>query len=125
MAGIIFLKTKKSKEIRDFYMYVVGMDMWLEQADCFILRHGNLLLGFCSRDSADNAGTITFFYPTKSDVDQMYATLTQYAQNRPTINDKYNIYHFFANDPEGRTIEFQAFLHPLKEWPAGDSGAVW
>lgn len=118
MAGIIFLKTKKTEEIRDFYARIIGMDVWLEQADCFILRHGNLLLGFCSRDSVDNAGIITFFYPEKSDVDQMYAELSQYAQNAPTVNDKYNIYHFFARDPEDRTIEFQSFLHPPKESPS-------
>lgn len=125
MAGIIFLKTRKEKEIRDFYIHTVGMDMWLEQADCFILRHENLLLGFCSRDTADTAGIVTFFYQEKSDVDMMYTKLAHYIQTAPKVNDKYNIYHFFARDPEDRTIEFQAFLHPLKEWTTSNAGGIW
>jgi hypothetical protein len=125
VAGIIFLKTKKSTEIRDFYTHIVGMDTWLEQADCFILRHGNLLLGFCSRDTVDSAGIITFFYRSKSEVDAMYTQLSHCARSAPQVNDKYKIYHFFARDPEDRTIEFQSFLHPLKDWPTTDTGGVW
>ena len=29
-------------------------------------------------------------------------------------NEQYQIYQFFAEDPEGRTLEFQAFLHPVE-----------
>ena len=59
------------------------------------------------------------------DVDQMYTKHTQCVQNGPKINDTYTLYHFFARDPEDRTIEFQAFLHRLKEWPAADARGVW
>jgi hypothetical protein len=35
------------------------------------------------------------------------------ADGPPRVNDRYQIYQFFAKDPEGRQLEFQAFLHPL------------
>jgi hypothetical protein len=35
------------------------------------------------------------------------------AYDPPKINEKYEIYHFFASDPENRVIEFQSFLHPV------------
>lgn len=121
MAGIIFLKTANKATIQDFYVKVVGMDMWLEQEDCVILQHENLLLGFCERGVIDRCGIITFFYKTRDEVDTMYKKLATQAQCAPQISEKYKIYHFFAEDPEKRTIEFQSFLHSLKEGPAADT----
>lgn len=119
MSGIIFLGTNDLDGIRDYYINQVGMELWLEQADCIILRHGNLLLGFCQRGEVQKGGIITIFYPNAEDVDQRYEELRSGSdtgpganqQDPPKRNPKYDIYHFFTQDPEGRTVEFQAFLH--------------
>lgn len=116
MAGIIFLKTKDRKKIVRFYQEKVGMEIWLEQADCTILRHGNMLIGFCQQDSIDQSGIITFFYQTRAEVDQMFDKFKEQADDKPRDNPKYRIYHFFAQDPEGRSIEFQYFLDPVKSF---------
>jgi len=115
MSGIVFLGTRNLTKIRNFYMDQVGADLWLEQADCIILKQGNILLGFCQREKCDTGGIITFFYPTRKDVDDKYRQFGETASDKPKVNEKYNIYHFFASDPEGRTIEFQAFLHPVQD----------
>ena len=52
---------------------------------------------------------ITFFYETKQEVDEMYSKFTSIAKDKPKMNQKYRIYHFFAKDPEERIIEFQWF----------------
>lgn len=101
-------------EIVDFYVNDIGMHIWLEQEDCTILSQGNLLLGFCHRDVAEQEGMITFFYPTEEDVDTMYELLRNIATSEPSMNERYQIYQFFAEDPEGRALEFQAFLHPVE-----------
>jgi nitroreductase len=44
----------------------------------------------------------------------MHAELADLAEGEPKRNDRYDIYHFYARDPEGRSIEFQAFEHPLE-----------
>lgn len=113
MAGIVFLGTKRLAEVVRFYCDRVGMTVWLEQADCTILQHDNLLVGFCQRDTADTCGIITFYYPTRGDVDRMYEKFRAEAKTTPRVNEKYRIYNFFASDPEGRTIEFQTFLDPV------------
>ncbi len=102
------------QEIVEFYVSEVGMYVWLEQEDCVILSHGNMLLGFCYRDSSEVDGMITFFYPAKEDVDAMYELLSHITSSEPAENEKYEIYQFFAQDPEGRTLEFQTFLHPIE-----------
>jgi hypothetical protein len=43
--------------LREFYQNKVGCEVWLQQEDCIIMRHGNFLFGFCQRDEADTGGT--------------------------------------------------------------------
>jgi hypothetical protein len=114
-SGIIFLSTQKLEEIKDFYLQEVGCQLWVDQESCLIFRYGNLLLGFCRGKEADLGGTITFFYPEKKDVDLMYEMFKEKAKSPPKENPKYRIYHFYTQDPEGRAVEFQCFLHPL-DW---------
>ena len=114
MAGLFFFKTKMLDEIVRFYLDRTGMEIWLRQKDCVILSHGNLLIGFCKRDRSETEGMITFFYPSREEVDRVFANLRDIATTDPVENQQYRIYQFFAADPEGRALEFQAFLHPLE-----------
>lgn len=98
----------------------IGMDLWLDQGGCIILQHGNMLLGFCEGNEIDDEGTITFFYEKEEKVDQMYKKFKDSAKGEPKENEKFNIYNFFAEDIEGRTIEFQTFLHPLNPYLEGE-----
>ncbi len=109
MNGIIFFKTKKLDALKEFYLEKIGCEIWLEQADCCILKFGNLLFGFCNWKAVDKCGMITFFYESKEEVDSMYNRFSSIAQDKPKTNPKYKIYHFFAKDPEDRIIEFQWF----------------
>ncbi len=112
MAGIVFHQTANLEKISQFYINMIGMDVWLKQPDCLILKHGNMLLGFCDRSEIEYRGIITFFYPHRNDVDKMHRQMKNYRATDLIENEKYSIYQFFANDPEGRTLEFQSFLHP-------------
>lgn len=105
--------------MKDFYMTTLNMSVWLDQGDCIILNHGNLLLGFCEHDEVDKDGMITFFYRTKEEVDQVYSKLAGGSLQEPAENEKYRIYQFFARDPEDRMLEFQSFLHPLNPYLGG------
>jgi nitroreductase len=119
MNGITFFKTKTLKEIVSFYSQALKMSVWLQQKDCTILQKGNLLLGFCQRDSADTQGMITFFTESCEDVDNFYEYLKDIACAPPKMNDKYGIYHFFSRDSEGRDIEIQWFGYSLKSFRSG------
>ena len=120
MSGILFMKTQQLEALRNFYTVRLGCQIWLEQADCLIVRHGNLLIGFCGRDETDKDGLITFFYDTRDEVDQLYERFKSIAASPPASNEKYRIYHFFASDPDGRKIEFQHFEHRVDRYCAGD-----
>lgn len=111
MSGIVFFATEALEEVVDFYRTKIGASVWLEQPDCTILRYDNLLFGFCERESAETEGIVTFVSETRDGVDDAYETLGEFAVDEPRENDRYRIYQFFAEDPEGRMVEFQTFLH--------------
>lgn len=114
--GLTFVKTRDRLGIVEFYRSQIGMEIWLEQPDITILSFGNFLIGFHHKvhEEPDLAGMYTFVYPTIEAVDDMYETFkATTADGPPRVNPTYRIYQFFASDPEGRKLEFQAFLHPL------------
>ncbi|MGV9169478.1 MAG: VOC family protein [Promethearchaeia archaeon] len=115
MGGIVFFRTETLDKIVEFYQSRMGMNIWLDQVGCTILSHHNLLLGFCQREGAETEGMITFYYNSKAEVDKMYYQLKDIADTEPKENRKYGIYQWFAEDPEGRALEFQAFLHEVPE----------
>lgn len=124
MSGIVFLGTRKMDAMRDFYHGRIGMEVWLEQADCIVLKHGNMLLGFCERDKADIDGIFTFFYDRREAVDDIHGRMGDVATTGPEEVEKYRIYRFFALDPEGRKVEFQHFLHPVAPYRDGEEALV-
>ena len=110
MSGIVFYATENHDAVVEFYRDRLGMELWLEQPDCTILEHGNLLSGFCDRDRTDDCGSVTFLYPDRAGVDAAHDRLADVAREEPHRNPTYDIYQFFATDPDGRTVECQAFL---------------
>ena len=96
------------------------MEVWLDQGGCIIFNQGNMLLGFCQRDTTDTDGIITFFYNSKRKVDFIYRKISKNADSPPKENKEYKIYHFFSEDPDGRKVEFQTFLHPLPPYLSGE-----
>lgn len=119
MSGIIFNRTRNLDIVKNFYTDKIGMEVWLDQGECVIFKDENLLLGFCESDEVDKDGTITFFYDDKEKVDEVYSELSEVAVSDPEKNEDFMIYHFYGEDPEGRKVEFQTFLHPLNPYTSG------
>jgi len=111
MSGIVFFGTEHHDEVVRFYTETMEMDVWLEQPACTILKHDNMLLGFCESDDTETEGVVTFVYGDREGVDDMHERLADRARGEPERNDEFDIYQFFADDPDGRTVEVQTFLH--------------
>jgi len=107
--GIIFYQTTNLKRLHKFYTGKVGAVLWLDQGGCRIYSFGNMLFGFCQRDTTETGALLTFFYPSRDLVDEIYGKLENNAGSAPKDNANYRIYHFYAKDPDNRTIEFQYF----------------
>ena len=109
MTGVVFFNTLQLDDLTEFYTQRVGAELWMDQTDCRIFRHGKFLFGFCQRKESETCGILTFVYPDRDGVDRMYERFRSEALDAPGENPRYPIYNFFARDPEGRMIEFQMF----------------
>lgn len=110
MSGIVFFATERLERVIDWYTDRVGAEVWLEQPDCTILEYNGFRFGFCERTETDTCGILTFVFPDRTGVDAAHARVGDAAREAPHVNEKYDIYQFFAADPDGRTAEFQTFL---------------
>ncbi len=108
-----------------FYGTTLGLEVVLDQVvagggGCRIFRHSpTSFLGVCAvrpgRWSEPKGVVITFVTP---DVDGWHRHLLAQGvtpEGAPTHSDKYNVYCFFARDPNGYLLEFQTFRDPA--WP--------
>ncbi|MFB6135014.1 MAG: VOC family protein [Halanaeroarchaeum sp.] len=111
MPGIVFFESADYESIASFYEDAVGADRWLEQSGCRILTYDGFRFGFCEGEETETAGVLTFVTKYRDGVDAYYEQLRRRADAPPSVNRAYDIYQFFATDPEGRTMEFQTFLH--------------
>lgn len=112
MGGIVFFATERPGPVVEFYTDVVGADVWLEQPDCTILEREGFRFGFCERAETDDCAILTFVYGDRAGVDAAHDRVGDRARAPPAVSETYDIYRFFADDPDGRTAEFQTFLDP-------------
>jgi catechol 2,3-dioxygenase-like lactoylglutathione lyase family enzyme len=124
-SAITFLRTSDLETTSAFYERVLGCPLILDQGGCKIYETSvnGSYLGFCSSVTPikqPEAVCLTFVVPTIDDVDAWFQVLRRNhvtIDKAPTHNATYNIYHVFATDPNGYTVELQAFLHPFPPEP--------
>jgi hypothetical protein len=118
MRGLVFFGTTRRDRLVTFYRERLGATEWLDQpGGCTILRLGTLLVGFCDADAPETEGTITLAVDDRAAVDDRYDGLRDVARGPPAHNDDFEIYQFFLDDPDGRTVEIQTFLHDVPPGP--------
>ena len=114
---ITFVPVADLARSASFYETVLLLHLTLDQGGIRIYRAANGgFIGLCQSDgplSADDRLILTF---VTDRVDEWHTRLT--AQGVPTDgapreNERYQIYHFFARDPDGYRLEVQRFLHPF------------
>jgi len=108
--GIVFFRTDDRETAVAWYRDAVGATTWLEQPGCTILDFEGFRFGLCDAEEPETEGILTFVYDDRGRVDAMHERVGDAADEEPHVNEKYDIYQFFATDPDGRTAEFQTFL---------------
>ena len=107
--GIVFFRTENREAVVEWYRETVGAETWLEQPGCTILAFEGFRFGFCDGEATESDGIMTFVYDDAAAVDAMHERVGDAADEEPHENETYDIYQFFASDPDGRTAEFQTF----------------
>jgi catechol 2,3-dioxygenase-like lactoylglutathione lyase family enzyme len=116
-AQIVFVPVADLAASAAFYETVLLFPLVVDQGSVRIYRAaGGAFVGLCQSDgalAADDRLIITF---VADDVDGWHTRLSAQGvatDGPPRENPRYQIYHFFARDPDGYRIEIQRFLHPF------------
>ncbi|NLI06551.1 MAG: VOC family protein [Thermotogaceae bacterium] len=111
--AIFFLGCHSLEKINEFYQGFLGLELFRDQRNCRIYSvPSGGMIGFCEHLPVE-AGTLspimTFLTEFVDDFHEKAIKLGM-APDRPSINEKFGIYHFFLKDPEGYRVEIQKFL---------------
>ncbi len=112
--SIVFFGVEDLEQTDSFYRQHLGLTLDRDQQVCRIYSvPGGGRLGFCSHLPVfqDKKGAIITLLT--DDVDAFYRQLKERGLSlagEPERNEKFNIYHFFLEDPDGYLVEIQTFL---------------
>jgi catechol 2,3-dioxygenase-like lactoylglutathione lyase family enzyme len=111
---IVFLGTSNLEETHYFYSKILKLPLYKDQGLCRIYDvPGGGKLGFCQHLDISINGKSPIITLLADDVDKMYQELIDnnvVIDEKPKVNPKFNIYHFFVRDPNGYCVEIQKFL---------------
>ncbi|MFW9819155.1 MAG: VOC family protein [Candidatus Thorarchaeota archaeon] len=112
---ITFLGTNDLILTFKFYKNMLGLTLYKDQDVCLIFNiNSKSKIGFCEHMQIIHAKKSPIITLITDDVDEIYNRLIKLGVNipeKPKINKKFSIYHFFFEDPNGYTIEIQKFLN--------------
>ncbi|MFX0005274.1 MAG: VOC family protein [Promethearchaeota archaeon] len=111
---ITFLGTDDLTVTSNFYKNLLGLSLYKDQGVCLIFNiNSKSKIGFCEHMQIIHNKKSPILTLVTEDVDDFYIRLIKKGASipeKPKINQKFNIYHFFFEDPNGYTIEIQRFL---------------
>ena len=111
---VTFFGTRNLEKIHHFYHDVLQLPLYKDQGACRIYQvPGGGMIGFCEHLEVKTEGKGPIITLLTDEVDNMHKLLVSKGyqpHNEPKTNHKFKIYHFFAQDPEGYSLEIQKFL---------------
>ena len=111
---ITFFGTEDLIKTSNFYLNILELTLYKDQGVCLIFNiNSQSKIGFCENMSVIHNDKSPIITLVTEDVDIFYKKLIKLGleiTEKPKINQRFNIYHFFFKDPNGYTIEIQKFL---------------
>ncbi len=118
---IVFVYVEDLQRASLFYGGVLELQLVLDQGGCLIYQvAGSAYLGICDRaERAGIEGSLVTL--VTEDVDRWFERVVAAGAEiirPPQHSDEYEIYNFFARDPDGNRLEIQRFDN--ESWKVAD-----
>ena len=110
---IVFFGTRDLSITSSFYKDLIGLELFRDQGTCQIFfTVGGGMIGFCHHLQVSPREDNPIIILLTDEVDEFYKRLIKAGVEctEPTVNEKFNIYHFFTRGPDGYRLEIQRFL---------------
>ena len=113
MEAITFLPCGNLEATSNFYLNYFGLKLAVDQGACQVFRVAkNAYWGFCTHITPLETPNSVVLTLVRDDVDEMYQHfigLGLVTDGAPRWNERFGIYHFFVQDPDGYRVEIQRF----------------
>lgn len=113
-ALVCFLGSSDLDRTHQFYAGLLGLPLDRDQGSCRIYRVASGgMIGFCRHLNVNPAPRSPIITLVSDQVDEVYQRLLAAGvsvEHPPAVNPRFNIYHFFVNDPDGYSVEVQRFF---------------
>ena len=99
----------------DEFYQSLGLTLFHSSPSCNIYDSGYGYLGFLEKENMilPDYSCISFNCKGIAEVDEIYSRLkNNYNCTFPAEHEKFSVYSFFLNDPDGYRVEFQYILNP-------------
>jgi predicted enzyme related to lactoylglutathione lyase len=111
---VTFIYVTDLEATHRFYHAVMGFSLALDQGECRIYRvTDTAYVGVCSHRDPSPQGMILTFVTDR--VDEWHRRLVEAGaavDGPPSYSERFDVYQFFAKDPDGYVIEVQSFGAP-------------
>lgn len=109
---IHFYGTENLAICHDFYVNKLGFSLVRDQGVCHIYQLTDTsFIGFCEHIPVVAQPQSPIITLVVNDVHAVYDAWKKWMNiEHPTVSQKFQIEHFFAEDPNGYTLEVQRFL---------------
>lgn len=109
---IHFYGTKDLMKCQDFYVKKLGFTLYKDQGLCHIYQlKDTSFIGFCEHMPIVCEKRSPIITLVVQDVWSVYHSMKSWMFiEEPTISQKFQIEHFFTQDPNGYTVEVQRFV---------------
>ncbi|MFN7173079.1 MAG: VOC family protein [Fimbriimonadaceae bacterium] len=115
-SSITFYPVSDLARTRQFYGERLGLTLKLDQGRCLIYQvSASGYFGFCECpgvEAQDASPIMTFVCQQVDEVFEEWSAQGVETEEAPKLNEKFQIYHFFARDPDGYRLEVQRFEDP-------------
>lgn len=112
---ITFLYTPDLDTTELFYSQIMNLEMILDQGKCKIFQiNPCAFIGFCNTENLNRTDDNIIITFVLNNVDEWYKKFCMHnieIVKHPQLNQEFQIYHFFARDPNGYLLEIQRFLN--------------
>ncbi|MBN2363967.1 VOC family protein [candidate division WOR-3 bacterium] len=111
---IVYFKVDEYEKCLEFAVNILGFSLFRKEENCeiYLNESENFGIGYCRAQGEDTSSSGCLVSFNVDNVDECHKKIKEagYALTDPKESSRHGVYHFYAADPAGNTLEFMRFI---------------